>query len=93
MPSFLVEIVTRMPPDMPVATREAVQSEEIARVHELHRTHAIERIWRVPGKTASVGIWRAADADDLHTILTSLPLFPWLQIEVRALATHFLEND
>lgn len=50
------------------------------------------RIWRIPGKVANVGIWDAPDASALHEALSSLPLFPWMSIEVTALATHHLEQ-
>ena len=42
-------------------------------------------MWRVPGRTANWGIWEAADATALHAAITSLPLFPYLDVEVIAL--------
>jgi muconolactone D-isomerase len=35
-----------------------------------------------------VGIWSATDADELHAVLTSLPIFPYASFDVTALATH-----
>lgn len=88
---FVVGIVTRLPPDMEPDRRQAIQEAEIAYVRALHGEGVIHRIWRVPGRTESIGIWRAADATALHDLLAGLPLFPWLTIEVRPLARHFLE--
>jgi muconolactone D-isomerase len=51
----------------------------------------IVRIWRLPGQRANVGIWRAADATELHAKLGRLPLSRWLDAEVTALATHELD--
>jgi muconolactone D-isomerase len=49
------------------------------------------RIWRIPGRTANVGIWEAPDATALHDLVSSLPLFPWLDVTVTPLARHYLE--
>lgn len=51
----------------------------------------IERIWRLPGQRANVGIWRVTDATALHAVLATLPLWRWLEAEVVPLATHELE--
>lgn len=58
---------------------------------ELVREGTIVRIWRLPGRRANVGVWRAADATELHATLERLPLRRWLDAEVVALATHDLE--
>lgn len=45
------------------------------------------------GVTLNVGIWEAPDATTLHAYITSLPLFPWLEVSVTALARHYLEEE
>jgi muconolactone D-isomerase len=47
-------------------------------------------MWRIPGRRANVGIWQAADASELHESISSLPLFPWMDVRVRPLADHYL---
>ena len=64
---------------------------EFARGKALQDAGSIARIWRIPGRFANVAVWRAADATELHDLLTSLPLFPWMDVEVEALALHPLE--
>jgi muconolactone D-isomerase len=34
------------------------------------------------------GIWEAADATAVHAAIRSLPLFPWLDVDVIPLAAH-----
>lgn len=51
----------------------------------------MNRIWRVPGTTANVGVWSAADASELHRLLAGLPAFRYMTVEVEALALHYLE--
>ncbi|MGM0930453.1 MAG: muconolactone Delta-isomerase [Actinomycetota bacterium] len=52
------------------------------------RTGKLIDIWRVAGKYAAVSVWDAMDHDELHALLSGLPLFPHADITVTALATH-----
>jgi muconolactone D-isomerase len=85
---FLVELVTSLPPDLPDADRAALLAAELERGRELVADGTIERIWRLPGRLANVGVWRAADADGLHAAISSLPLWRWMQVQVTSLAEH-----
>ena len=49
------------------------------------------RVWKpLPddGRSRAVGLYRATDDSELQAILESLPLRPWMEITVRALAEH-----
>jgi muconolactone D-isomerase len=89
---FLVEIEVRLPSEMAGTTRRELYEREAVRGLELQAAGAIKRIWRVPGRTANVGLWEASDASALHEYLASLPLYVWLDIHVRPLARHPLES-
>ncbi len=88
---FLVRIEVRLPPDMPEDRRRELLEAESARGRELLADGSLVRIWRVPGRLANISLYRAADATELHALLGSLPLAPWLEVSVEALATHPLE--
>lgn len=88
---FLVRIEVRLPPELEGGTRRELTEREFARGKALQDAGSIARIWRIPGRFANVAVWRAADATELHDLLTSLPLFPWMDVEVEALALHPLE--
>jgi muconolactone D-isomerase len=90
---FLVQIQVDFPPDMPAQQLADVMAREIERGRELRDAGTIVRIWRVPGRTANVGVWSAATPDELHEAITSLPAFPWIDARVTPLATHHLEAD
>lgn len=62
--------------------------QEAERARELAAEGILQRLWRVPGRRANWGIWTATSADELHTALSSLPLFPYLNITVHPLAKH-----
>jgi muconolactone D-isomerase len=50
----------------------------------------IRHLWDLApaGQQGGVGIWVAEDADGLEAVLTSLPIRPYIDIEVTPLATH-----
>jgi muconolactone D-isomerase len=85
---FLVHIELRLPPELPAEQVKALYEAEAQRARELAEQGHQVRLWRVPGRRANWGLWRAADATELHQALTSLPLWPYMDIEVQALAAH-----
>lgn len=92
MPEFLVAIEVALPPSTDAAVRDELTAAERARGRELVESGAIQRIWRIPGATRNVGVWRAGDATELHGLIRSLPLAPWCRVDVTALAVHPLEG-
>ncbi len=88
---FLVEVEISLPPGMGTAERELLARKESEYGQRLVADGTIERIWRIPGRLANVGIWATADATRLHAVLADLPMFAWATITVRALAAHPLQ--
>ena len=70
--------------------------QEVARLREAERLRAIElqesgkflHLWRVAGRMANISIFDCADNDELHQVLTSLPLFPYFTVKIVPLAKH-----
>jgi muconolactone D-isomerase len=89
---FLVEIEVRLPPTLPQDERERLLAAELERGVALRRAGSIEGIWRIPGALRNVGIWQASDATELHELISSLPLYPWITAKVTALAEHPIER-
>lgn len=85
---FLVNIEVEWPPDGDPDELASVTAAERERARELGREGVIRRLWRVPGRRANWGIWEANDPTELHAAISSLPLFPWLSVEVHPLAEH-----
>ncbi|MFJ6453913.1 muconolactone Delta-isomerase family protein [Paenarthrobacter sp. NPDC091669] len=61
---------------------EAVQARELARLGHL------VTLWRIPGRWANYGIWRAADREHLSQILGTLPLRPYMRVGIQDLERH-----
>jgi muconolactone delta-isomerase len=45
-------------------------------------------LWRVAGKFANVSIFDVESPAELHEILNSLPLYPFIEVDVTALCHH-----
>jgi muconolactone D-isomerase len=88
---FLVRIEVQLPDDMPEERRAELVGAESVRGKELIRDGKLKRIWRVPGRWANVSLYDVADASELHSLLQSLPLFAWFDVDVEPLAVHPLE--
>ena len=85
---FHVEMEVRLPPDMPEKLANELKSTERARAQELQQSGTWRHLWRVAGRYANVSVFDVADAAELHELLSSLPLFPFMKITVTALCRH-----
>ncbi len=85
---FMAEMEVRLPPDMPPAQADEIKTREKAYSQELQRDGRWRHIWRVAGRYANVSIFDVASVDELHDLLSGLPLFPYMDIRVTALAQH-----
>jgi muconolactone D-isomerase len=90
---FLLSIEVRLPHDMAPEERDRLLAAERRRGGELAAAGTIRAIWRVPGRFANRAIWSAADATSLHEAITSLPLWPYLDVEVTPLGAHAVGKD
>ena len=88
---FLVNIEIDWPAEGNQQEKERLFAAELERGQELSRLGYQRRLWRVPGRWANWGLWEAPDATVLHQMITSLPLYPWMNVNVHPLAQH--QND
>ena len=50
----------------------------------------LRRIWRVPGRWANIALYDVVDATELTPCVTSLPLWPWMDVSVESLADQVI---
>jgi muconolactone D-isomerase len=97
---FLVRIAISLTADVKADERVRLLEAERRRGRGLVDDGSIMRIWRIgdessaeSGRLENVGLWRASDEPELRVLLGSLPLYPWMTIDVTPLRRHPLEDD
>ncbi len=76
------------PPDMDAGELSRLRQQEAIRARELAGQGALLRLWRASSKWGNWGLWRGASKDELMRLLDSLPLRPFMAIEIHDLAPH-----
>ena len=85
---FHVSMTVRIPH---AADRDAIKqmsAREHERAKELQLQGKWLHLWRVAGKYANVSVFNVESPAELDEILNSLPLYPFMEIEVTALCHH-----
>ncbi|ABK03314.1 muconolactone delta-isomerase [Arthrobacter sp. FB24] len=85
---YLVRMDVNIPPDMPKENVDAIKAEEREYSQELQHNGRWPHLWRVVGEYSNYSVFDVADNDELHTLLSGLPLFPYMDIKVTPLAKH-----
>ena len=85
---FQVRMDVDIPADLSADVVADIKAREKAYSHELQRSGKWRHIWRVVGEYANYSIFDVDSNEELHELLTGLPLFPYMHIEVIALCRH-----
>jgi muconolactone D-isomerase len=85
---FHVRMDVRIPHDLDPDTRAEIVAREKAYSQELQRAGKWPHIWRIVGEYANVSIFDVESNDELHELLSQLPLFAYMDIRVTPLAVH-----
>lgn len=85
---YHVRMDVRPPHGLNPAEFDRLKAEERVRAQDLQRAGTWVHLWRIAGQYSNISVFDVADHDQLHTLLSTLPLFPFMQIEVLPLARH-----
>jgi muconolactone D-isomerase len=85
---FLVRMTVRIPPGLDPVELEQLKATEKARALELQRKGRWVHLWRVAGRYENYSVFDVSSNDELHDFLSSLPLWPYMDVDVTPLATH-----
>ena len=85
---FHVTMDVKIPRDLPADEWADILAREKAYSQDLQRQGKWRHIWRLAGQYANVSIFDVQDNDELHQILSGLPLFPFMEIKVSPLLRH-----
>ena len=85
---FHVEMDVRIPPELAPEIADRLRATERARSQELQRSGKWRHLWRIAGRYANISVFDVDDPAELHELLSTLPLFPYMTITVTALCRH-----
>ncbi len=85
---FALKIQVSVPADVPQAQKDDLRRRENDRAIELMAQGKLRRIFRVVGEVANISLWEAETLEELHANVGSLPLYPYMQVQVTPLIEH-----
>ncbi|MCD2172204.1 muconolactone Delta-isomerase [Rhizobium sp. C4] len=85
---FHVRMDVNIPHDLPKADAAEIIAREKAYSQALQQSGKWRHIWRIAGEYANYSIFDVRDNAELHEVLSGLPLFPFMKIEVKPLLRH-----
>ena len=85
---YLVRMDVRIPTGADPKQMDEIKALEKAYSQELQRDGRWVHLWRVVGEYANYSVFDVGSNDELHQLLSALPLFPYMEIHVTPLAQH-----
>ncbi|KOF13325.1 muconolactone delta-isomerase [Ensifer adhaerens] len=85
---FHVLMDVNIPDDLPQAEAADIIAREKAYSQDLQTSGKWRHIWRIVGQYANYSVFDVKDNAELHEILSGLPLFKFMDIEVTPLVRH-----
>ncbi|WP_310613831.1 muconolactone Delta-isomerase [Limnohabitans sp.] len=85
---YLVRMDVRIPTGSDQKQMDEIKAREKVYSQELQRDGRWVHLWRVVGEYANYSVFDVSSNDELHQLLSALPLFPYMEIHVTPLAQH-----
>lgn len=85
---YLVRMDVTIPTSVSEKDFAEIKAKEKEYSQDLQRAGKWPHIWRIVGEYANYSIFDVESNDELHELLSQLPLFPYMKIEVTPLAKH-----
>lgn len=85
---FMVRIKVELPGEMDPEKVHALGAAEADRAIELIEAGKLRKVWRIVGERANFSIWEADSLEEFHADISSLPLHPWMSVDVTPMIAH-----
>ena len=85
---FHVRMDVNIPLDLDPALVADIKAREKAYSQALQHSGKWRHIWRLAGEYANYSVFDVESNQELHDILTGLPLYPYMKIAVTPLCRH-----
>jgi muconolactone D-isomerase len=84
----MAQMQVRLSEEMASADLERLKQSERERAQQIMRAGKWPHLWRIAGRFANISIFDVASIDELHDLISSLPMFPYMDVTITPLATH-----
>ena len=85
---YHVRMDVLLPTDMNADKVSELKQAEKALSHKLQEQGTWRHIWRLAGEYSNFSIFDVESNEELHDIMMSLPLYPYMKVEVTPLLRH-----
>ena len=85
---FHVRMNVNLPASLAPEESATLKQAEKDLAQRLQREGKWRHLWRIAGQYANVSIFDVDSVDELHGLLTALPLFPYMRVDVMPLCRH-----
>ena len=85
---FMVEMEVVVPHTVEKQSFEVLKAAEKVRSQDLQKEGKWRHLWRIVGHYSNVSIFDVANPQELHDIMMSLPLYPFMEVKVTPLCQH-----
>lgn len=85
---FAVQMDVNLPVDMAPDVRADLLAREREYSQRMQRSGVWPHLWRIAGQYANLSVLDVDSNQHLHDVLSQLPLFPYMDIQVTPLAQH-----
>lgn len=92
---FHVHMIVDIPFGLDAKFVDDLKAKERAYSQKLQEEGKWRHIWRIIGQYENISIFDVRDNQELHDLLTGLPLYPFMKIKIQALCRHpsSVKND
>ena len=85
---FHVRMDVQLPAEMDPTVAAKLKERERHYSQQLQRDGLWRELWRIVGEYANISIFDVSGNDELHELLSTLPLFPYMSVAVTPLTVH-----
>lgn len=85
---FQVRMDVNIPNDLDSVRADDLKRVERERAQNLQQAGKWRHLWRIAGQYSNISIFDVDSPQELHDLISTLPLFPFMTIEVTPLCRH-----
>lgn len=85
---YVVEMDVHIPESWDEDKKKSFMEREKETSQEWQQSGKWKYLWRVAGRYSNISVLEVESPEELHEILSSLPLFPYMTLKVTSICKH-----